>query len=64
MPISGRQLCRILEQNGWRLARIRGSHHYYVKPGKDPLSVPVHGNKSLRKGTLFALAKRAGVKAR
>jgi len=29
--ITGKKLCKILEENGWTLARISGSHHVYTK---------------------------------
>ena len=31
--VSGKELARILEKDGWKLARIRGSHHIYIKEG-------------------------------
>jgi predicted RNA binding protein YcfA (HicA-like mRNA interferase family) len=34
-----------LEQSGWRLARIRGSHHIFEKPGNANLVIPVHQGK-------------------
>ena len=34
-----------LESAGWKLKRISGSHHVFVKPGKLPVSIPVHRNK-------------------
>jgi predicted RNA binding protein YcfA (HicA-like mRNA interferase family) len=34
-----------LERAGYRLARIHGSHHYFVKPGQPPFSIPVHQGK-------------------
>jgi len=36
---------KTLEQAGYRLARIHGSHHYFTKPGEQPLSIPVHRGK-------------------
>ncbi|MGD0898379.1 MAG: type II toxin-antitoxin system HicA family toxin [Thermoguttaceae bacterium] len=36
---------RMLEQAGYRLVRIRGSHHYFAKAGELPLSIPVHQGK-------------------
>ena len=39
------QFRKKLESNGWTLARIRGSHHVFTKPGRRPFPVPVHGNK-------------------
>jgi predicted RNA binding protein YcfA (HicA-like mRNA interferase family) len=51
--VSGKDLCKALERRGWRLRRIRGSHHIYVHPDHPDtiIPVPVHGNKTLRKGT-------------
>jgi predicted RNA binding protein YcfA (HicA-like mRNA interferase family) len=34
-------MCRLLEANGWRLQRIKGSHHIYSKPGERKIiSIP------------------------
>ena len=64
MPVSGRELCRLLERHGWSLLRIRGSHHVYGKPGvRVRLSVPVHGNQPLKRGLLTHLLKMAGLPA-
>jgi predicted RNA binding protein YcfA (HicA-like mRNA interferase family) len=60
--ITGRELARILENHGWNLLRIHGSHHIYGKPGSIVrLSVPVHGNKALKTGLLQHLLKMAGI---
>jgi predicted RNA binding protein YcfA (HicA-like mRNA interferase family) len=60
--ISGKDFCRVLEQHGWTLARINGSHHIYSKPGVTVrLSVPVHRNQSLKTGLLRHLIKTAGL---
>ena len=46
--ISGKKLCKILEENGWSLVRISGSHHIFIKDGEDArIVVPVHGNKEI-----------------
>ena len=60
--VSGKKLCKILEKRGWVLQRICGSHHIYAHP-YDPaiVSVPVHGNKDLRTGTLHRLLQEAGL---
>ena len=58
--ISGKGFSRLLERNGWYLVRVHGSHHHYSKLGNPVLiSVPVHGNKPLKKGTLKALLQKA-----
>ena len=60
--ISGKLLARALERNGWRSARIKGSHHIYTKPGSIVrLSVPIHGNTPLKIGLLHHLLKQAGL---
>ena len=57
---SGKELCRLLEQHGWQLKRIKGSHHIYGKPGERAIiTVPVHGNQSLKPGLLHAVFKAA-----
>jgi predicted RNA binding protein YcfA (HicA-like mRNA interferase family) len=58
--ISGKRLCKIVEQRGWVLRRITGSHHIYESPEVEQiLSIPVHRNQDLKVGTLKALMKIA-----
>ncbi len=39
---------RMLEGKGYRLVRIRGSHHVFAKPGVTPVVIPVHHGKVKR----------------
>ena len=49
--VSGKRFCKILEARGWRLRRISGSHHIYIKTGVPArVSVPVHGGEVLKRG--------------
>jgi predicted RNA binding protein YcfA (HicA-like mRNA interferase family) len=58
--ISGKRLCKIVEQRGWILQRTTGSHHIYENPEiAQILSIPVHRNQDLKIGTLRALMKIA-----
>ena len=60
--VSGKALCKVVEQNGWELKRITGSHHIYSKTGVDIiLVIPVHGNRGLPTGTLKSILKDAGL---
>jgi predicted RNA binding protein YcfA (HicA-like mRNA interferase family) len=59
--MTGKQLIKLLKQQGWELERIQGSHHIMVK-GSKTLSVPVHGNRDLGKGLVHALRKQGGLK--
>jgi len=60
--VSGRRMCRILEQRGWTLARINGSHHIYRNDEtRRQTVVPVHGNQDLKPGTQRAIMRDAGL---
>jgi predicted RNA binding protein YcfA (HicA-like mRNA interferase family) len=60
--LSGREFARMLEAHGWSLQRINGSHHIYTKPGSTVrVSVPIHGNESLKVGLQRHLMKLAGL---
>jgi predicted RNA binding protein YcfA (HicA-like mRNA interferase family) len=53
-------MCRILEDRGWTLVRVKGSHHAFEKLGNPKtVIVPVHGNKDLKTGTQRAIMKDA-----
>jgi len=57
--MTGKDAIKRLEQEGWRLSRIKGSHHIMVKGGLEN-TIPVHGNKDLKKGLFYKIAKKAG----
>jgi predicted RNA binding protein YcfA (HicA-like mRNA interferase family) len=60
--ISGKELGRMLELNGWELRRVHGSHHIYGKLGSIVrISVPIHANKPLKIGLARHLLKQAGL---
>lgn len=60
--VSGKHLCKVLERKGWRLVRIRSSHHIYNSPdGARTVSVPVHANRTLPTGTQHGIMKDAGL---
>ena len=62
MNYSAKRLIQILEQKGFVLKRISGSHHiYYHTELKKPVVVPMHGNKDLAKGTFMSILKQAGI---
>lgn len=58
--VSGKELARVVERNGWRLLRVQSSHHIYGKPGMMVrLSIPIHANKPLKIGLLKHLLRDA-----
>ncbi len=61
--MKARELIKLLKLNGWELKRISGSHHIFKKEGiENNISVPVHGNEDIPKGTVNSILKDAGLK--
>ncbi|MBC8042910.1 MAG: type II toxin-antitoxin system HicA family toxin [Rhizobacter sp.] len=60
--ISGKEFGKVLESRVWTLLRVQGSHQIYGKTGQsERISVPVHGNQSLKTGLLKHLLKIADI---
>lgn len=58
--LSGREVVRILESLGWKVARQSGSHVVMVKEGQmATLSIPDH--REIAKGTLRSIIRTAGL---
>lgn len=53
---SGKDMVRFLAQQGFAVVRIRGSHHF-LERGNKRTSVPVHGNRPLKVGTLRSILR-------
>jgi predicted RNA binding protein YcfA (HicA-like mRNA interferase family) len=61
-PITGPQMCRLLEENGWRRERIKGSHFIYAKTGeRKVIFVPVHASQDLKPGLASRIARDARI---
>lgn len=59
MPISGKEMVKLYKKNGWKLDRIKGSHHIMLNESTgETIPIPVHANKSLKKGLEQALLKK------
>lgn len=60
--MSGTDLVRALERDGWSVVRQRGSHVRLKKAGRrNALVVPLH--KEIRKGTLAGILRDADLSA-
>lgn len=59
--MTGKALVKLLQQNGWVLDRVSGSHHKLVKGGRH-IVVPVHAGKDLARGLELAILKKAGLR--
>ncbi len=59
--LTPQKLIQILEKKGFKLDRVKGSHHIYYHPeNKRRVVVPLH-KKDLPKGTLIEILKQAGI---
>lgn len=62
MPrVSGREVIRAFERDGWCVHRVRGSHHIMKAPDGRRISVPLHGNHTLPVGTLAGIISEAEI---
>jgi predicted RNA binding protein YcfA (HicA-like mRNA interferase family) len=60
--VNGRQAIAAFSRDGFSVIRTAGAHHIIRKPGhRFLLSVPVHGSKPLKRGTLRSLIRAAGM---
>jgi predicted RNA binding protein YcfA (HicA-like mRNA interferase family) len=60
--MQSRDLIKVLQTDGWRLRRVRGSHHQFVHPLKAGTVTVPHPKKSLGPGLVNAIRKQAGLK--
>ena len=58
-----REVVKLLEADGWHLARTRGSHRQYKHPTKaGTVTVSGKPNVDVPPGTLNSILKQAGLK--
>ena len=61
--MTAKQVIKIIEADGWRLDRQKGSHMTFKHPLKNGnVTVPYHANRDLKRGTLNGILKQAGLK--
>jgi predicted RNA binding protein YcfA (HicA-like mRNA interferase family) len=57
------ELVRLLDENGFKIVKEKGSIRYYGKPGWDKLiRVDFRGSKGIPTGTCHSILKAAGIK--
>ncbi|MGL4766554.1 MAG: type II toxin-antitoxin system HicA family toxin [Formosimonas sp.] len=60
--MKSKDIIKLLEEDGWQLRGVRGSHHVFNHPTKGGhISVP-HPKKDLGVGLTHKLLKQAGLK--
>lgn len=57
------ELVRLLQENGFKIVKEKGSIRYYGKIGWGKLiRVDYHGSKEVPTGTCYSILKAAGIK--
>jgi len=59
--MTAKEVMNILKEHGWKLDRISGSHHVFVKENCRSVSVPFHANKDIR-NLAKKILKEAGIR--
>jgi predicted RNA binding protein YcfA (HicA-like mRNA interferase family) len=59
---TGEEMVRFLPKQGFTVIRIRGAHHF-MESGDRRTSVPVHGHRTLKIGTLRGILRDIGMSA-
>jgi predicted RNA binding protein YcfA (HicA-like mRNA interferase family) len=59
--VKGDRMVKALEQVGFRVARVTGSHHILRHPDGRGTTVPVHQGRDVAKGTLRSILSDAGL---
>ncbi|MCX6596507.1 MAG: type II toxin-antitoxin system HicA family toxin [Acidobacteria bacterium] len=58
-----RDVLRIIEQDGWKLDRVNGSHRQFTHPAKSgTVTIAGHPSAEVHPKTLGTIMKQAGLK--
>ena len=59
-----RETIKMVEDDGWYLARTRGSHRHFKHPTKPGIvTIAGHPSVDIPRGTLNSILKQAGLKS-
>ena len=59
--MNSREFIRMIEEDGWILRGVRGSHHIFTHPAKPGHISVMHPKNDLGKGLVHKLLKQAGL---
>jgi predicted RNA binding protein YcfA (HicA-like mRNA interferase family) len=60
-PINANQLIKIMEQEGFKVIRQKGSHVILINQEKTRIVIPMHPGKDIKPGLLRTILREAGV---
>jgi predicted RNA binding protein YcfA (HicA-like mRNA interferase family) len=65
MPLKVSEMIRLIEEDGWYLVAVRGSHRQYKHPAKPGrVTIPGKPSKELPPGTERSILRQAGLTRR
>jgi predicted RNA binding protein YcfA (HicA-like mRNA interferase family) len=59
--ISGAKVVKALQNAGFAVTRVNGSHHVMRHPDGRSVAVPVHAGRDIAKGTLRGILASVGI---
>ena len=62
MPMTAKEMIKLLEQNGFVYQRSNGSHRFYRNPETGKTTTVLFHSKTLKPGTEANILKHAGLK--
>jgi len=60
-PISPNKIVKILEKEGFKVIRQKGSHVIMINSRKTRIVIPVHPRKDIKPGLVRAILREAGI---
>jgi predicted RNA binding protein YcfA (HicA-like mRNA interferase family) len=60
-PISAEKLIKVLEKEGFKVIRQKGSHIIMINANRNRIVIPMHSGKDIKPGLVRAILKEAGV---
>jgi predicted RNA binding protein YcfA (HicA-like mRNA interferase family) len=60
-PISPNKLIKILEKEGFKVIRQKGSHVIMINSKKNRIVIPVHPGKDIKPGLIRTMLREAGI---
>ena len=58
--MNSKQVIKRLQEDGWYLARVKGSHHQFKNPSRVALVTVRHPDPQIPIGTFYSIERQAG----
>ncbi len=60
--MNSKSLIKLIENDGWKLVRTKGSHYHFKHSIKKGIVTIPHPKKDIPKGTVANILRQAGIK--